>query len=675
MPPPDISIRPTDDPVYLLDMALVDENQRNAVTEILKYNYGNEIDYDFFVENPVVEVQTDLLSARMITEELDIPRKNVSVKKRAAKGNMKSVRIYQAEYEEATLNRAQISMTSQEFSNENEKMYETAIIEEIEQISEDLIQSFCDEVGVDVKKEMFSRSFSFVNNLDENQLNHAINEQVKMDVTKENLRKETIENRVPVQEWKNKNMIPTKVKASVVDQITDKALNVLNNIPYMMTLMIQGDNKNQKTEVENVESKATRPKPPGRGGRKLTKTSSTLGDIEEERSSKTKNTKAKMARMKEEADYMYSSSSEDEAKAVGKMIGAITLYDSAKPIDRVDTKSIPIWRHAEGRDEKFLALDDYIEDLTRFSTLGYNVPEPRLIYMSLNASDRMGMLKEFPSEKLEKLDDFIDFLKESYGRSELALRDQLASMKRKPGESTHALLSRVICVYYRSKGMRPRTMAEIIQTELRGTKQVLSYPTEVADLIHYFVTALQNKQVVAQLKMRLHDLCLSEIAAVARDIENALETSTTIFEVNQQSETLDADQLRKDIVKEIAAVVQRKPTNIERCFACQKPGHRVADCWSRNKVAQYPSRANYRGRFERGRTTTQRNFSNRPEKRQMQSHDWNRDRRDNRDYRPRNERRPADKDDRQRITCHRCGLRGHVEKFCRVNLGRPFPKK
>ena len=716
MPPPDHPIRPpraSDDPIYLIDMALSDENQRDAVTETLKYNYQNEIDYDFFVENPVVEIQTDLLSAKMIAEELDVPRRMVSVKKRTAKSGMKTVRMYQNEYEETNLNRTAVSMTSQTFGNENEQLYETAVVEEIDEIPEEMIQSFCEEVGIDVKKEMMSRSMSFVSQLDESQLNHAINEQVKMDLTKEKLKKETVQNSVPVHEWRNKTMIPTKVKASVVDQIADKALNVLSNIPQMMTLMIQGNSKREEAEQKREEETEVlkRPKPPGKSGRRLTKIKNDLPDIEEEKSGEKKY--SSKVNTKIERHYTYSSSSDEEVGQVGNMIGAIELYDSSKPIDKVDSKSIPIWRVAEGRDEKYLALDDYIEDLNRFSTLGYNVPEARLIYMSLNASNRMGMLKEFPSEKLQKLDDFIDFLKESYGRSELDLRAQLASMKRKAGESTHALLSRVICIYYRSKGMRPRTMSEITSTHMKNSKKVLTHPAEIADIIHYFVSALKNQALISQVKMRLHDLCLTELAAVTRDIENALDTSTinavtTPSKSSDSPSSVDTEKLTKTIVNQISAVMNQKSKSKELCFICQKPGHRMADCWSRNKTDQNLTKPSQRGKNHRGRGYNERgrgypgrgrghndrgrgygnrgygdrgrgssyrgrDFYKRPEQHYVLENGYQRDTRSRNEDTDRN--RGYEREERREYWCRRCGQQGHTERYCRVSLGRPYPRR
>ena len=156
---------------------------------------------------------------------------------------------------------------------------------------------------------------------------------------------------------------------------------------------------------------------------------------------------------KQTRSLLFNSDSEEEEQDDYRKINVIeSSYVEGATEHKIDAKAIPIWRFAETEAQRFINLENYINDIRVFNELGYNIRDSKLIFLSLNSSNRSFMLSEITPDALKDLNKFVQHITEAYGQNILDLRQQLNNIKQGMSESPFSFLQRVITLVYRVRG-------------------------------------------------------------------------------------------------------------------------------------------------------------------------------------------------------------------------------
>ena len=204
-------------------------------------------------------------------------------------------------------------------------------------------------------------------------------------------------------------------------------------------------------------------------------------------------------------------------------------------------------------------------------------------------------MSEIPSEKLKNLNDFVNHLKEFYGRDIMQLRTILNSLQQRKTEQPQAFLQRVISAYYRSKGVEPKKMSQITKTIGTGDDERLVYPNEVSDLTYHFVNGLFDKRVKSHIKLDLAGFKLKNAAKKTMEIQRAFndlpdnqinDQKANIKSIDKVDETNSEDKIKvAEIVKQVMMVERKKRNRYEKrsssyknqaskyCNYCKIQGH------------------------------------------------------------------------------------------------------
>ena len=643
---------------FLLDTVRLDLDARTEIARVLRDWYKNDISSDFFTHNPIVVIKSDYGSVSRIAQELSVPRHAVKKKVRnGARSELETLNMLADDYHSFTWDQYTASPRGKTFMTQDA---DTSVIEVIQShitgLDDDTFQEFKEEVAIKIKTELANTSQRLMTDFTPEQVNTVVLATVDEEVTKEAVSQAASKQTYDMATDRiTKQGIPTKTEEGFVSGAVDTVLTKLGQVTmFLASRMAEKIDKKEGVKTEEVptpESKpGYRPLVAPRTKQNVTVTGDTeavteqLDDLSFRQPRKEvakplihKRTARKRLELDSDTD-----SDDYEEEEVGK-VENISSYDASKEIDKIDTKSLPIWRHGETVEDRYFRLEEYISDLKAFMQLKYNIPDSRLIYSSLNASNRMHQRRDFPDDALSDINKFIRFLKDAYGRTELGLRDQLTKFERKSDENMFSYYQRLLTLYFNVKGTKRLTLDELRATDSDGN---VIHQAAVSDIFHYFLAGLKNPRLEQALRMQLNNLCISTLAQTAQTMEAALlpethpiqavEVAVVKPEEKPAEEPLTETTLVAALQKVFASGRNNERRNVE-CYFCGKMGHYARDCRSRLN--------------------------------QLQRQNGNQGNQDE----------PAGKQTEQPkgekvVTCHRCGIKGHVRSTCRVNLGKKLKR-
>ena len=275
----------------------------------------------------------------------------------------------------------------------------------------------------------------------------------------------------------------------------------------------------------------------------------------------------------------------------------LTSNESTSNIKMDGTASIPIW-HKTGSDD-LDNLRNYVRDLKRAKELQIMAKDSMLINASLVKSGRTKLYAELPKEAESSITKFIAYLQTAYGLTKIDRIKELQKIRQEHNENPHTFLSRVINTYYEAKGITKKTTSEIKED-----------PSEPDEIIAIYLKGLRNPQVRIQVKARLDDLDLDNIAKVTKNIESAWKDSEEKLGVNKIDEACEVcEDMRVLSINNKSrfrrrsdnpnwrnktnvyqapknwSVVKGKSNGKFKCYKCHKYGHLASACRSKKTLS------------------------------------------------------------------------------------------
>ena len=286
---------------------------------------------------------------------------------------------------------------------------------------------------------------------------------------------------------------------------------------------------------------------------------------------------------------------------------------------RLDSRtSVPKWHTSTDPKLNIELVENFISDLKRAKSLKLFQNDELLIFASLVASNRTNVFEELTPEISKNLDQFTEYLRNSYGLSLLDMRQALINLKQKVGESMHSFFARCVNLYYRSRNQ-----------EAPAINYITNDQVSKSDIVHYFISGLAREKVRTNLKMRLSSIKFEDLASTAREIDLAL----------------PADD-------QVVNLVEPSPHSIESLEkALENMVLRVSERMSRSRTP----RRNVR--FNNNRSSSRSRYNFRYNSRSKS--------RNRRDY-SRSRGRKQNSDNKGRYKCYRCGRYGHLARWCRT---------
>ena len=253
---------------------------------------------------------------------------------------------------------------------------------------------------------------------------------------------------------------------------------------------------------------------------------------------------------------------------------------------------VPIWRMASSAEDQFTALETYIMDLIFVSNMGLELNEKALIFQSINASGRTNLIHTMPPEACESIDNFITYLHKAYGRTPVDMRSRLNNLKRDPYETMHSYLAKVMRIYYMTHNKTAPTIKKLSTAK--------DMEAERQDIVYHFLHGLQHPALARELRLRMHEIDLSKLADVAKQLYEVLEApkpsevhnvETTLEkefrECIRETEASKDGQLCQEEVNFVKQMMNRqnrnrnfRPLKDVTCYKCKRKGHYANNCRS-----------------------------------------------------------------------------------------------
>ena len=212
--------------------------------------------------------------------------------------------------------------------------------------------------------------------------------------------------------------------------------------------------------------------------------------------------------------------------------------------------NVPILNTSPDADLSFSYLLHFINDLRRAKTLDLFESDGLLINSALNASNKTEIFSHMPVEASNDLDEFISYLLKAYGKTKSQIRRLLRNIKQRQSEPPISFFSRVIMMYYLSKGENEVPTIETL------AKTDTTPQSQRDDIVELFVEGLENHKVKIALKSQLTSIDFDDLPTRAAEIIDAyseLPSESVINNISEQLCTLapelsnKVDQLSQDM--------------------------------------------------------------------------------------------------------------------------------
>ena len=222
--------------------------------------------------------------------------------------------------------------------------------------------------------------------------------------------------------------------------------------------------------------------------------------------------------------YSLSLDSDDDS---GNQVLEVNAYTRSENNIKLDT-IVPVWKTGQTDQEETQNLRNYIRDMRRMQALKVTKNEPVLINASLVKSGKTYLYEELPKEAEESIDGFVSYLQTAYGDNQVELIAKLQAIKQGLNENPYTYLSRLLNMYYESKGLEKKTVDE-------AEKGV-----EMSEILSLYIKGLSNPETRKILKCELSKLDLSNLPLKTLNITRALEPQKT-FDINNINDTEHRD--------------------------------------------------------------------------------------------------------------------------------------
>jgi len=285
---------------------------------------------------------------------------------------------------------------------------------------------------------------------------------------------------------------------------------------------------------------------------------------------------------------------------------------------------IPIWENSPSID-KTSSLNDYIDKLKMFKSMNV-LTDAETIYSSLEASNRVDILRELDKETMRNIDKFVTYLRMAHGGSSLKQRNNLESLMQFPLESALSFFKRVIREYYLSKGLEPKDPLDIKEKDRQE------------DIVYYFSKGLRNNTTGTQIRMNRLSTNFHKLGEMANHIDQAIEPMHTInnTELIEKLNNLSINEGQHNINAFDRYPNQNRNKN-RQCWTCGFYGHTSRECFANTRTqGRYSRQVQNRSRDRdprnnRNRSPHQRGYNNRGRSPYQRTDNY--ERRDNTPYR------------------------------------------
>ncbi|CBY40974.1 unnamed protein product, partial [Oikopleura dioica] len=251
------------------------------------------------------------------------------------------------------------------------------------------------------------------------------------------------------------------------------------------------------------------------------------------------------------------------------------------------TMRIPIWESGPAID-KTTSLNDFIDKLKRFKRMNV-MSDAETIYSTLEASNRVDILRELDEEASENIDKFITYIREAHGGSTLKQRSNLESLLQSPMESAISFFKRVIREYYLSRGLEPKDPEKIQEKDRQE------------DILYYFSRGLRNATTGTHIRMNRINTEFKELGRLATHIDQSVEpiTSTLVNNIVEQKQNEERNEAR------VNATQGNRGGFDGKCHKCGYHGHMARQCFANQRTRgrynrQYDRRSGSRDRRSSG---------------------------------------------------------------------------
>ena len=257
-------------------------------------------------------------------------------------------------------------------------------------------------------------------------------------------------------------------------------------------------------------------------------------------------------------------------------INAVTTSEKDIKLDTI----LPVWKKGQTDQEETQNLRQYIRDMRRMQALEITKNEAVLINASLAKSGKTYLYEELPREAEISIDGFVAYLQTAYGDDRVELIHKLQAIKQGRNENPYTFLSRLVNMYYESKGLPKKTLDEA------------GNGNDKEEIMSLYINGLYNPETRKILKCELSKLDLVNLPQKTLNITRALEPQTT-FSVNNINDTeyrdneSDSSEDENDcyhVSKNDRRYVTRKRHETKKrserrqCFNCGSPNHIIRHC-------------------------------------------------------------------------------------------------
>ena len=214
-------------------------------------------------------------------------------------------------------------------------------------------------------------------------------------------------------------------------------------------------------------------------------------------------------------------------------------------------------------------------------------------------SGKLTILENLTNDQMTDLDQFIEYLRNSFGPSLPEQRQNFSSITQKKDENEIEYFNRVEKHYFMSKGTQKPAGA-------------LFTNVMKEDIKYQFMKGLMNQEIRRLMMINAANVDYSNLGKTARGYASSLRDISKVYTVNtiessinentdnKQDNTNDIKQLEKKIEDMVLAISEQKQERGVKCYSCGYHGHVAREC-----VASKRTLAQYRKSRERSKSRSQ----------------------------------------------------------------------